>query len=147
MTVLAQWLRERQGQGVDPVFPTRTGRRLSADAVQRRLTLYAATVSKITSSLAREHLTPRVLRYTTAKTLLTAGVDTAIIAPWLGHAGEAQEEAEGIAIRGDRVGADCGVTNFVRQVPLFSGPLNQSARAAAVLVEDNRESGWPTRPF
>jgi len=86
VTVLSQWLRERQAQGVDPVFPTRTGRRLSADAVQRRLTLYAAEAAKNTPSLARKHLTPHVLRHTTAMTLLTAGVDTAVIALWLGHA-------------------------------------------------------------
>ncbi len=63
VAVLSQWLRERQGQGVDPVFPTRTGRRLSADAVQRRLTLYAAEAAKNTPSLARKHLTPHVLRH------------------------------------------------------------------------------------
>jgi integrase len=34
--VLAVWLAEREGQREDPLFPTRTGRRLSRDAVERR---------------------------------------------------------------------------------------------------------------
>src|SRR5664280_3475403 len=35
--VLAVWLAERGGQSEDPLFPTRTGRRLSRDAVERRV--------------------------------------------------------------------------------------------------------------
>jgi site-specific recombinase XerD len=36
-------------------------------------------------SLKRKHVTPHVLRHTTAMELLQAGVDTTVIALWLGH--------------------------------------------------------------
>jgi site-specific recombinase XerC len=35
--MLRVWLAERAGRPDDPVFPTRTGRRLSRDPVQRRI--------------------------------------------------------------------------------------------------------------
>ena len=35
--VLREWTRERGGRAEDPLFPTRTGRRLSRDAVERRI--------------------------------------------------------------------------------------------------------------
>jgi site-specific recombinase XerD len=37
--VLRVWLTERQGQPHEPLFPTSTGRHLSRDAVERRITL------------------------------------------------------------------------------------------------------------
>ena len=43
---LRLWLTERRGLPHDPVFCTRTGRRLSPDAVQRRLALHAQTAAK-----------------------------------------------------------------------------------------------------
>lgn len=65
---LADWL-ARTGPGPDqPVFTTRSGRRLSPDAVQSRI----------------DH--PHVFRHTAAMNLLHAGVDTTVIALWLGHA-------------------------------------------------------------
>jgi site-specific recombinase XerD len=39
--VLREWLRERGGLADNPVFPTRTGRRLSRDAVERRVSTHA----------------------------------------------------------------------------------------------------------
>ena len=41
--VLQTWLRERAGHSHDPLFPTRTGRRLSRDAVALRVSTHAAT--------------------------------------------------------------------------------------------------------
>lgn len=38
--VLREWIRERHGGAEEPVFPTRTGRPLSPDAVERRVTLH-----------------------------------------------------------------------------------------------------------
>ena len=42
--VLQTWLRERAGRSHDPLFPTRTGRRLSRDAVALRVSTHAATM-------------------------------------------------------------------------------------------------------
>ncbi len=39
------------------------------------------------ASLSSKHVTPHVLRHTTAVHLLQAGVDRAVIALWLGHEG------------------------------------------------------------
>jgi len=84
--ILRRWLRERQGQGDDPLFPTRTGRRLSPDAVEQRVALYAQRAAEQMPSLKGKRLTPHVLRHTSAMQLLMAGVDTSVIALWLGHA-------------------------------------------------------------
>jgi site-specific recombinase XerD len=68
------------------LFPTRTGRRLSDDAVERRIALYKTIAQQRHPSLADKKLTPHVLRHTSAMNLLHAGVDTTVIALWLGHA-------------------------------------------------------------
>jgi len=84
--VLAAWLDERGGRGQDPLFPTRTGRRLSRDAIERRLATHSASATKRCPSLAGKRLHPHVLRHSCAMSLLQAGVDTTVIALWLGHA-------------------------------------------------------------
>jgi site-specific recombinase XerD len=43
---LRVWLMERAGRAEDPVFPTRTGRRLSRDAIQRRVAKHAAVAQR-----------------------------------------------------------------------------------------------------
>ncbi|MGH2781488.1 MAG: tyrosine-type recombinase/integrase [Thermoleophilaceae bacterium] len=84
--VLSTWLKERAGRPQDPLFPTRTGRRLSRDAIERRLATHAATAAKHCPSLDGKKLHPHVLRHSCAMSLLQAGVDTTVIALWLGHA-------------------------------------------------------------
>lgn len=80
------WLQERGGTSGDPVFPTRTGRRLSDDAIERRVALYKDRAAQRCPSIADKQLTPHTLRHSTAMSLLRAGVDTTVIALWLGHA-------------------------------------------------------------
>lgn len=84
--VLAVWLRERAGQSDEPLFPTRTGRRLSSDAVERIVRKHALTAATRCPTLRVDKMHPHVLRHSCAMTLLQAGVDTAVIALWLGHA-------------------------------------------------------------
>ena len=84
--ILRVWLQERRGLRDEPVFPTRTGRRLSDDAVEARITAHKAVASQRCPSLSAKKLTPHVLRHTCAMTLLRNGVDVAVIALWLGHA-------------------------------------------------------------
>jgi len=83
--VLRVWLQERGGHSDGPLFPTRTGRRLSDDAVERRVAVHKAHAERHCPSLAHKKLTPHVLRHTTAMSLLHAGVDTTVISLWLGH--------------------------------------------------------------
>jgi integrase/recombinase XerD len=85
IAVLRAWLRERDGQPTDPVFPTRTGTALSRDALEHRLNRHAATAAERCPSLHDKHITAHVLRHTAAMRLLQAGVDTSVIALWLGH--------------------------------------------------------------
>lgn len=67
------------------VFPTRSGTRMSRDAVAARLALHTATAAKSCPSLTTKTVTPHVLRHTAAMRLLTAGIDISTIALWLGH--------------------------------------------------------------
>jgi integrase/recombinase XerD len=85
VAVLRVWLQVRGGLPDDPLFSTRTGRRLSRDAVERRLTTHTTTATQHCPTLQGKHLTPHVLRHTAAMALLHAGVDTSVIALWLGH--------------------------------------------------------------
>lgn len=82
---LRVWLHERGGLRDEPLFPTRTGRRLSDDAVEARFGTYKAIAAERCPSLREKRLTPHVLRHTCAMTLLRQGVDVAVIALWLGH--------------------------------------------------------------
>lgn len=83
--VMAAWLRERNGQPTDPVFPSIRGGVLSKDAVERLVANHAKTAQRRCASLVRKHVTPHVLRHTAAMDLLQHGVDRAVIALWLGH--------------------------------------------------------------
>lgn len=85
VTVMRAWARERNGRPDDPLFATSTDRKLTRDALEHRLTKHAATATTTCPSLATKTVTPHVLRHTTAMRLLHAGVDTTVIALWLGH--------------------------------------------------------------
>jgi len=85
VAVLRTWLAERAGLPADPLFPTSRGLPLTRDAVARRLAKHATTAARDCPTLRSKKLTPHVLRHTTAMRLLHAGVDTTVIALWLGH--------------------------------------------------------------
>ncbi|MGH9028508.1 MAG: tyrosine-type recombinase/integrase [Acidimicrobiales bacterium] len=82
---LRDWLAERGGSPDEPLFPTRTGGMLSRDAVEHRLAIYVGRAQSTCPSLAGKRVTAHVLRHTCAMRLLEAGVDTTVIALWLGH--------------------------------------------------------------
>lgn len=83
--VLKAWLAERGGTEPDPLFPTRTGRRLSRDAVEHRLAGYRTAAAQICHSLRNKKVTMHTLRHTAAMRLLESGTDITVIALWLGH--------------------------------------------------------------
>jgi len=58
--ILTAWLAERAGPPTDPLFPTRTGRRLSRDAIEQRVTTHAATATVRCPSLKDKQLHPHV---------------------------------------------------------------------------------------
>jgi integrase/recombinase XerD len=83
--VLRSWLRERQGQPGEPVFPTTRGTALSHDALQYMLDKHLPAARRNCPSLTRKRVTPHVLRHTLAMDLLHHGADQTVIALWLGH--------------------------------------------------------------
>lgn len=85
VAVLRTWLAERGGQPDDPVFPNRHGTALSRDAIEHRIARYTATAAQRCPSLRDKAVSAHTLRHTCAMRLLEAGVDTTVIALWLGH--------------------------------------------------------------
>lgn len=85
VAALRVWLAERAGHPSDPLFPTRRGGQLSRDALERRLGRYVAIAARARPTLGEKKITLHVLRHTAAMRLLHAGVDTSVIALWLGH--------------------------------------------------------------
>jgi integrase/recombinase XerD len=85
VTVLRQWLKERQGQPEDPLFPTRRGTPLSRDAVELLVAKHAAAAAADCPPLADKRITPHTLRHTNAMLLRAGNIDIATIALWLGH--------------------------------------------------------------
>ena len=85
VAVLRGWFIERAGEPRTPLFPTRTGHALSRDAIEHRIAHYTGIAANSCPSLASKTITAHVLRHTCAMRLLLAGVDTSVIALWLGH--------------------------------------------------------------
>jgi site-specific recombinase XerD len=85
VSMLASWLTERNGNPADPLFPTASGHPLSRDAVAKLLGKHHQRAAEQCPSLAGKAVTPHILRHTAAMSLLHAGVDTTVIALWLGH--------------------------------------------------------------
>jgi integrase/recombinase XerD len=85
VAVLRQWLKERQGEPEEPLFPTRQGRPLTRSGVGQLLAKHAATAAIDCASLNTKDVSPHTLRHTNAMLLRAGEVDIATIALWLGH--------------------------------------------------------------
>ncbi len=85
VAVLKPWLQEPVRGNSEMLFPNARGGKLSADGVQYILAKHMAVACQTCPSLTRKRVTPHVLRHTAAMELLQAGVDTTVIALWLGH--------------------------------------------------------------
>jgi integrase len=83
--ILRAWLPEAGPAPSGPAFPTCRGTPMSVDAVQRLVAKHATAAARSCPSIAGKHVTPHTLRHTAAMALLHAGVDTSVIALWLGH--------------------------------------------------------------
>lgn len=84
--MLPGWLPELAAAPDTSLFPTRQGGKLSRDAVEQRIALYQGRAATQCPSQRETIVTAHVLRHTAAMRLLRAGVDTSVIAFWLGHA-------------------------------------------------------------
>ena len=83
--VLRTWLSEHDKTPSDPLFTTQAGHPLSRDAVERLVTKHAAHAAANRPTIAAKNVTPHTLRHSAAMALLHAGVDTSVIALWMGH--------------------------------------------------------------
>jgi len=84
-SVLETWLKEPPRRGSSALFPNLHGEHLSSDAIQSLLAKYTKIARQQCPSLHKKRVTPHVLRHSAAMELLQAGVDTTVIALWLGH--------------------------------------------------------------
>ena len=85
VAVLKAWLKEPARGTTDAVFPNVHGGWLSCDAVQDLLAKYITIAQQRCPTLRQKRVTFHSLRHTSAMELLAAGVDTSVIALWLGH--------------------------------------------------------------
>jgi integrase/recombinase XerD len=83
--VLRAWLVETGGDPAGPLFPTTTGRHMSRDAIERRVTLHVKRAAVNCPSLQRKPVTTHSLRHTTAMRLRAKEVPIEVIALILGH--------------------------------------------------------------
>jgi integrase/recombinase XerD len=82
----APHLARRTRRPARPVaVPNRTGGRLSRDAIEHRLAKHIAVGAARCPSLNTKKVTMHTLRHTAAMRLLQAGIDTSVIALWMGH--------------------------------------------------------------
>jgi integrase/recombinase XerD len=83
---IKRWLQERGASGSEqPLFPNRTGGRLTRTSVAERLQLASEKAARKYPELSRRRISPHVFRHSIAMHLLQAGVDITVIALWLGH--------------------------------------------------------------
>jgi site-specific recombinase XerD len=108
VTALRDWLGEPHGAPDAPLFPTRRGTPLSRDAIEHRLAHYTVHAATSCPSLHGKRISAHVLRHTTAMRLLHAGVDTSVIALWLGCAARRSvvSPAQRAEMRGEISGSD-----------------------------------------
>jgi len=80
------WLkRNPQFDSDSPLLPNRDGQAMSRWNVMQRLDRAVQVATESCPELATRHISPHLIRHTTAMHLLQSGVDISVIALWLGH--------------------------------------------------------------
>ena len=82
---LRDWIQHLPHSPEQVLFPNRAGGALTRTSVAERLKLAAAAAAERYPELARQRVSPHVVRHSTAMHLLQSGVDITVIALWLGH--------------------------------------------------------------
>jgi site-specific recombinase XerD len=82
---IKDWLTELPPEPATPVFASPRGTPLTRSAIEKIVARHAQSASASCPSLASKRTSPHTLRHTCAMRLLWAGIDTSVIALWLGH--------------------------------------------------------------
>ena len=85
VATLRTWMAELAGTGDDPLFPTQRGTAITADAIGDLVDRYVTIARRNHPNWTAARVTPHTLRHSAAMQLLEAGVETSVIALWLGH--------------------------------------------------------------
>lgn len=80
-----RWIKENSFSKNNFLFPSTRGGSLSRDSIEKMIKKYSRVASENCPAFKEKSVTPHVLRHTTAVHLLQAGVDTSLIALYLGH--------------------------------------------------------------
>src|SRR5271165_1379352 len=83
--ILRPWFKELGDQFGGLAFPSARAQRLSRHGVSYLLRRAADRAVSACPSLRSKHISPHLIRHSTAMHLLQSGVDPAVIALWLGH--------------------------------------------------------------
>lgn len=83
---IRSWLRLNQElASASSLLPNRAGQPMTRSNVTQRLDLAVKAASSTHPRLVDRHVSPHMIRHTTAMHLLQSGVDISVIALWLGH--------------------------------------------------------------
>ena len=82
---LRSWFEDPRSARSSTAFPSAVGRQLTRNGFDHILQLSVRKASETCSSLRNKHVTPHMVRHSTATHLLQSGVDMSVIALWLGH--------------------------------------------------------------
>ena len=82
---LKYWLRVYPRGLEQPLFPNRSGGRLTRIGLTERLKLAAKRAAQKYPELTKRRIFPHLIRHSIAMHMLQAGVDITVIALWLGH--------------------------------------------------------------
>jgi len=84
-STLREWLVERRAASTDPLFATTRDRPLSRYGVDAIVERHVQAAASTCPSLGTKAVSAHTLRHSCAMRLLHAGVETTVIALWLGH--------------------------------------------------------------
>jgi integrase/recombinase XerD len=82
---LRHWLTQIDSRPDKPLFPGRSGARLTRSAVAQRLDTAVKIASSTCAAFTTRRISPHTIRHSTAMHMLQSGVDLTVIALWLGH--------------------------------------------------------------
>ncbi|MFH1007674.1 MAG: tyrosine-type recombinase/integrase, partial [Candidatus Latescibacterota bacterium] len=83
--LLKSWLTHLSNDPENPLFPNARGKAMTRHGVEYRLGMAKRVAETQCTSLKEKHVSPHLVRHTTAIHLLQSGIDISAIALWLGH--------------------------------------------------------------